>query len=73
MTNKTFDVIAVGIADRKVRLIAQDKTERNADAIVMMAVSRRGVEDEFFTEVPAGQYKDGDTYAPSASQHKAPP
>lgn len=57
-----FDVIAVSIKTGKVRLMAENKSERNADAIVMMAVARRGVDEEFFTEVPAGKFKDGDTY-----------
>ena len=57
-----FDVVAVTIKTRKVRLLAENKTERNAEAVVKMAVMRRGVEEEFYTEVPAGKYKDGDTY-----------
>ena len=57
-----FDVVAVSLETGKVRLIAENKTERNADAIVCMAVARRGVDVEFFTEVTAGKFKDGDTY-----------
>lgn len=57
-----FDVIAVRIDTQKVRLIAENKTERNAEAIVKMAVMRRGVDVEFFTEVPRGSYAEGDTY-----------
>lgn len=57
-----FDVVAVTIETGKVRLLAENKSERNAEAIVMMAVARRGVDKEFYTEVPAGKYKDGDTY-----------
>lgn len=60
-----FDVVAVSIKTGKVRLLAQNKSERNAEAVVMMAVARRGVEEEFFTEVPAGKYHDGDTYQPA--------
>lgn len=58
----TFDVVAVGLETNKVRLIAENKSERNAEAIVMMAVGRRGVEEEFFSEVPHGKYKEGDTW-----------
>lgn len=58
-----YDVIAVNISTRKVRLIAHGKSERNAEAILSMAVMRRGVDGEFFIEVPAGSYKDGDRYA----------
>ena len=60
--SKTYDVIAVAIIDSKVRLLATNKSERTADAIVSMAIMRRGVDGEFFTEVPSGRYKDGDTY-----------
>lgn len=56
-----FDVIEVEIAKpHRVRVIARDKSELNAEAIVNMAVIRRGVEDHFFKAVPAGKYKDGD-------------
>lgn len=59
---KLYDVVAVSIATSKVRLIASGKGERAADAIVSMAAMRRGVSEEFYTEVPAGKYRDGDTY-----------
>ena len=59
-----FDVVAVSIEARTVRLLAQNKSERNADAIVSMAIARRGVDTEFFTEAPAGKYQDGDIYQP---------
>ena len=62
MNEKLRDVIAVSLKDGKVRLIAEKKTERNADAIVMMAVMRRGCEDEFFDDVQSGEYKNGDTH-----------
>lgn len=61
-TGKMFDVVAVNVTTRKVRLIAENKTERNAEAIVMMAVGRRGVEEEFFTECAHGEYKEGDKW-----------
>lgn len=60
--DKLFDVLAVDMKTQKVRLIAENKTERDAEAIVTMAVMRRGVETEFFVEVAAGSHKDGDTY-----------
>ena len=52
MENELFDVIAVEIATGKKRIIAENKTEEDAEAIVMMAVMRRGVEEEFFKAVP---------------------
>jgi hypothetical protein len=66
MTDKLFDVIAVRFDTKTVRLIAEKKTERNADAIEMMALSRRGCEDEFFTTIQAGSYKNGDIWAGDA-------
>lgn len=58
-----FDVLAVLIDDpRTVRLLAHDKRERDADAVIDMAVIRNGVEIEFFTMAPAGKYRDGDEW-----------
>lgn len=57
-----YDVVAVNIESRKVRLMAENKTERNADAIERMAVMRRGVEEEFFATVEHGKYKEGDIW-----------
>ena len=55
-----FDVLAVDIKTSVVRIIAADKTEENAEAIVNMAAMRRGVEKEFFCTCLHGTYKDGD-------------
>lgn len=57
-----FDVLAVSLITNKVRLIAENKTERNAEAIEMMAVGRRGVESEFFVAVPSGKYINGNDW-----------
>lgn len=57
-----FDVIAVNMTTHKLRMIAENKTERNAEAIEMMAVARRGVDEEFFVTVPHGRYRDGDDW-----------
>lgn len=57
-----FDVLAVNIETGKVRFMDQGKTLRNAEAIVEMAVARRGVDEEFYVEVPTGKYKEGDEY-----------
>ena len=57
-----FDVIEVRMDTNVVRVLDQGKTEPNADAIVNMAVLRRGVEESFFATCPAGRYQDGDTY-----------
>lgn len=55
-----FDVVAVNLQTKRVRILATDKDERNADAIIDMAVFRRGVETEFYRGVPAGSHKDGE-------------
>lgn len=49
-----FDVVAVNMQTGAERHIDTRKTERNAEAIVSIAVIRRGVEEEFFKTVPAG-------------------
>lgn len=63
-----LDVVAVNMDTKRVRLMAEGKTERNAEAIVEMAVIRRGCEEEFFTTVPAGSHKEGDPWRSSPSQ-----
>lgn len=64
---KPFDVLAVNLSTRKVRFMAQDKTQSNAEAVVEMAVMRRGVDEEFFVAVEHGTYKDGDVWAEKPS------
>lgn len=49
-----FDVVAVNLTTGAARHLDTGKTERNAEAIVSMAVMRRGVDEEFFKTVPAG-------------------
>jgi hypothetical protein len=64
MSEELFDVVAVRLDDpNQRRLIAERKTERNAEAIVMMAVARRGVEEEFFDVVPHGTDRTNDFLA----------
>lgn len=62
MSDERFDVVAVNICTNVVRVIAVDKDRRDADAIVQMAVMRRGVEEEFFAAVECGCLRDGDQY-----------
>lgn len=70
---RLYDVVAVDLETSKVRFMAQGKTEKNAEAVVNMAVMRmvrRGVESEFFSEVPAGKYKEGDTWKGTAYENQ---
>ena len=60
---KLFDVLAVNLNTLTVRVIADNKTERNAEAIITMAVMRRGVEEEFFVETSAGTYTPGEAWS----------
>lgn len=59
---ENFDVIAVNIENKTVRLMAQDKSYKNAEAIVNWAVMRRGVDEEFYAVVPCCMYHPGDLY-----------
>jgi hypothetical protein len=57
------DVIQVSIESGVVLgFMGQNKTEKNAEAIMQMAVYRLGVEDSFYVVVDSGKYKIGDTY-----------
>jgi hypothetical protein len=56
------DVLAVSIQTGIVRFFGQNKDIRNAEAIVKMAIMRRGVDEEFYAVVPAGSHKEGDKY-----------
>ncbi len=60
---KLYDVIEVGMEKpHPVRIIDQSKSLKNADAIIAMAVARRGVAGHFFTTVRPDAYKDGEPY-----------
>lgn len=60
---KLYDVIEVGMEKpHPVRIIDQSKNLKQADAIIAMAVARRGVEGHFFTSVQPDEYKDGEPY-----------
>ena len=62
MSEHLWDAIAVNIETSKVRIFGAGESKTNAEAISEMAVMRRGCDEEFYTEVPAGTYKEGDTY-----------
>lgn len=53
MSAQRFNVVAVSAASGAKRVIATDKSERDAEAIIAMAVARRGVAEEFFKMEPA--------------------
>lgn len=47
-----WDVFAVTIKGGERRLMQAKMTERNAEAFILMAIGRRGVETEFYTKEP---------------------
>lgn len=57
-----YDVIAVDLCTNEVRIIASNKSAKNANAISEMAVIRNGCEEEFFTIAESGKYKDGSIF-----------
>ena len=61
----TYDVVAVNIKTNKVRFFGQDKTLGNAEAIVKMAIMRRGLDKEFYAVVENGSHVEGGVYDPS--------
>lgn len=61
-----FDVVAVSDHGSLVLWVMTDKTERNAEAIINMAVMRQGVADRFFTTAQPGRYKEGDIFVGDA-------
>ena len=52
-----FDVVAQNINTGAKRLIDMNRTERDAEAIMWMAVMRRRVDEECFYKVTAGSVK----------------
>ena len=58
-----YDVVAVNMSTNKVRVMASGKFLNSAKLMVNLAVARRGVDEEFFSEVEQGKYTDGDTWA----------
>ncbi len=58
-----FDVVGVSvITGRVVRVIEKDQSKEDAEAVVKMAVIRRGVEDSIFVEVAHGSYSSDDRW-----------
>lgn len=70
-----FDVVAVNLTTYVERHIATGLTVENADALVAMAVMRRGVDEEIFKTVPAGtplrEGSEGEAPRPQGSARRA--
>jgi hypothetical protein len=52
-----FDVIAVNIKTGERRMMDTNKTEANAEAFIMIAIARRGLDTEFYKAIPAGTFE----------------
>jgi hypothetical protein len=50
--SQRFDVIAVDMKTLAERVIAENKTEADAGAVMKLAIMRRGVDQEFYTMRP---------------------
>ena len=58
-----MDVLAVTIAaPHTVRIIARERSMSSAEAVINMAVYRRGVDTEFYVTVPNGTYREGERW-----------
>jgi len=62
MPDTRFDVVAVNLFTNKVSFFGERKDYQNAEAIVKIAVMRRGLDEEFYAITPAGMYQEGETY-----------
>ncbi len=60
--NDLFDVLEIRFDNGRVRVLDTNKTLRNAEAIRDMAVIRRGLDESFYSEAPAGMYHDGEKW-----------
>jgi hypothetical protein len=57
-TTPLFDVIAVNLKTQAYRFMATRQTQANAEAVMNMAIARRGVEFDFYKIVPHGSESD---------------
>lgn len=53
MSEQLYNVVSVEIKTGEETVMERNKTERNAEAIVNMAVMRRGCDTHFYKTVPA--------------------
>jgi hypothetical protein len=58
-----YDVIEIQTAaPHSVRVLAINKDQKNAEAIVALSIIRRGLDGKFYSIETAGKYKDGDAW-----------
>jgi len=69
MDRELLDVVAVEMNSGRVsEILAIAKSERNAEAIITMAVVRRGVDTHFYQEIPTASKKVGDSIYDQAKE-----
>ena len=62
-TDALYDVVAVNIKTKRVRLLFVGYALRDAESYEKTAGAvRRGAPEEFFTTLPTGRYHDGDQW-----------
>lgn len=66
-----YDVVEVNIREKTVQVMERGKDKENAEAVMKMAVMRRGVDTSFFAVVLEGSYQDGDTWGKPRKQVSA--
>ncbi len=62
MNRDMYDVLAIGLRTREVRVLERNLSLLNAEAVVALAIMRRGVEEEFYATATSGLYEDGDIW-----------
>ena len=65
-----FDVIAVELDLNTVRLMNEGLLWGEAEAVVNLAVLRRGVDSEFFVAAKTGTYQTGDIYGANRASNQ---
>lgn len=58
-----YDVVTVNLSDHRVTVWYRDKDYDNANAIIKIAIARRGVDKQIYAMTKPGLYNDGDTYS----------
>lgn len=57
-----FDTVAINRKTNKVRIFERGKEYGNAEAIMKMAIMRRGLDEELYAVTTPGLYEEGDKW-----------
>jgi hypothetical protein len=58
----TVRILKQNLDENKTAMLRHGRTITEPEAVIEMAVMRRGIETEFYAEVESGAYKDGDEW-----------